>query len=85
MNSNEKKELIKKHSPGSTLFKNSALAFLFGGLLCCLGELLFTLYMKISEDEKLSGILVTLLRLLLPHLVFLTELPVMREQERLFP
>ena len=69
MNSNEKKELIKKHSPGSTLFKNSSLAFLFGGLLCCLGELLFNLYMKISGDEKLSGILVTVSLIFIAALV----------------
>lgn len=59
MNSNEKKELIKKHSPGSTIFKNSLLAFIFGGLICVIGELLLELFLYLGLDEKNSGILVT--------------------------
>ena len=59
MNSNEKKELIKKHSPGSTIFKNSLLAFIFGGLICVIGELLSELFLYLGLDEKNSGILVT--------------------------
>ena len=59
MNSKTKKELIKKHSPGSTLFKNSLLAFIFGGLICTIGELLFILYERLGFDEKMGGTLVT--------------------------
>lgn len=59
MNSEAKKELIKKHSPKSSLFKNSLFAFIFGGLICCLGELLFSLYFYYLADEKLSSTLVT--------------------------
>lgn len=59
MDSNTKKELIKKHSPGSTLFKNSALAFIFGGIICVIGELLFTLYMELTGDKEKTGALVT--------------------------
>nr|MBE6544495.1 stage V sporulation protein AC [Oscillospiraceae bacterium] len=59
MNENEKKELIKRYSPGSTIFKNSTLAFLFGGLICTLGELLFMLYLELSGDEKTAATLVT--------------------------
>lgn len=60
MNTNEKKELIKKHSPGTTLIKNLVFAFLFGGAICTLGELLFMLYLNILGDEKLAGTLVTI-------------------------
>lgn len=59
MDSKAKKELIKKHSPGSSLFKNSLLAFLFGGLICVIGELLLMLYSYLGCDEKTAGILVT--------------------------
>ena len=59
MNENEKKELIKKYSPHSTLLKNSALAFLFGGALCTLGELLLRLYSHLGADESTAGTLVT--------------------------
>lgn len=60
MNQNEKKMLIKKHSPGSTLFKNSVSAFIFGGLICVGGELLSMLFSDLGADEKIAGTLVTL-------------------------
>ena len=59
MNSKVKKELIKKHSPGSTILKNLLLSFTFGGAICVLGQLLFLLFEYLSLDEKTSGILVT--------------------------
>ena len=59
MNKNEKKELIKKYSPHSTLLKNSTLAFLFGGLICTLGELLLRLYGYLGAEERTAGVLVT--------------------------
>ena len=60
MNSNEKKELIEKHSPGSKIFKNSAKAFLFGGFICVIGELLLNLYSGFIADEKVAGGIVIL-------------------------
>ena len=59
MDQNEKKELIKKYSPGSTIFKNSLLAFIFGGLICVIGELIKMLYTYLGADKKTAGILVT--------------------------
>ncbi len=59
MNSDTKKQLIKKHSPSSTFFKDILLAFLFGGLICAMGEGLFMLYKYLGFDEKNTGILVT--------------------------
>ena len=59
MDSKAKKELIKKYSPGSKIFKNSFLAFLFGGLICVIGQLLFELYGYLGADKKTAGILVT--------------------------
>lgn len=59
MDSEAKKELIKKHSPSTKIIKNSFLAFFFGGLICVIGQLLLTLYLQLFKDERLSGILVT--------------------------
>ena len=59
MDLNEKKMLIDKYSPGSTILKNSLMAFLFGGLICLIGELLLGLYLWLLADEKSASILVT--------------------------
>ena len=59
MNNNEKKRLIKKHSPSSPLLKNSLLSFLIGGLICSLGEILFLTLKYYEFDEKTSLTLVT--------------------------
>ena len=60
MNQNEKKELIKKHSPGSTILKNSILAFIFGGSICVIGELIKILYTHLGADQRTVGTLVTI-------------------------
>ena len=50
MDYKEKQYLIEKHSPRSTVFKNSLLAFLFGGGICVIGELINTLYSYLGAD-----------------------------------
>lgn len=55
----EKKLLIDKHAPSSPLFKNSTLAFLFGGAICLFGECLFALYTYLGADKNLASALVT--------------------------
>lgn len=69
MNSNEKKELIKRHSPGSTIFKNSAKAFLFGGAICLIGELLSVWFGSIISDEKQAGSMVTITMIVIAALL----------------
>ena len=59
MNSNEKKQLIKKYSPGSKILKDCTLAFLFGGLICVIGEVLSGIYGDVIKDEKIASALVT--------------------------
>lgn len=59
MNSDAKKDLIKKHSPRTKVFKNSILSFIFGGVICVIGQLLMELYSYIGFDKKTTGILVT--------------------------
>ena len=55
----EKKFLINKHAPHSPLFKNSAMAFFFGGTICLIGEGLFGLYSYFGADKNLASALVT--------------------------
>lgn len=56
----EKKQLIKKHSKGSPVLKNSFRAFFFGGVICVLGELLLTLFVYIGIEARTAVTLVTL-------------------------
>ncbi len=60
MDNTYKKELIKKHSPGSPILKDISLAFVFGGAICVIGELLFKLFSQMGFDEKISGSIVTI-------------------------
>ena len=69
MDNDTKKELIKKHSPHSPILKNSILAFVFGGAVCTLGELLRTLFLYLGLGDKLSGTLVTASLILLAALL----------------
>lgn len=56
----EKKRLIKKHSPKSRHIKNMSLAFLVGGFLCFLAEGERQLLLYFGLDEKLSLTVVSL-------------------------
>lgn len=55
----EKKQLINKHAPHSPLLKNCSLAFIFGGIICLIGEGLFALFSYFGADENLASALVT--------------------------
>ena len=56
---NEYKKLIKKHAPSSPVLKNSFFAFLIGGLICAVGELLAYLYRYLGVSNENSYVLVT--------------------------
>ena len=60
MQNYDKQTLIKKYSPPSRVLKNSTLAFIFGGAICVLGELLGRLYSFFGADEKLASTLVAI-------------------------
>ena len=53
------KKLIKKHTPPSPVLKNCALAFLFGGTICLLGQLLCYLFIYLGIPEEDAYLLVT--------------------------
>lgn len=61
MDKKDKERLIEKYSPKSPLFKDLSLAFLFGGLICAVGECLFLLFEWLKLGEKESGTLVTVI------------------------
>ena len=60
MNDFDKKRMIKKFSPHSPLLKNATLSFIFGGIICVLGEILLLYLKELGIEEKLSVTLVTL-------------------------
>jgi stage V sporulation protein AC len=45
-------KMTDKASPGTTSLKNSILAFLFGGGICTIGQVLVNLYMQTGLDLK---------------------------------
>ena len=59
METSEKKYLIEKHSPHSPVLKNCFFAFIFGGSICLIGQLLLNLFIYIGFDSKTALTLVT--------------------------
>ena len=55
----EYSNMTDKASPGSKSFKNILMAFLFGGAICTIGEILFSLYTVFGLDEKNARIVVS--------------------------
>ncbi len=55
MDKKEYKKLVDKKTPSSKLFTNCIKAFLFGGAICTLGQLLFALYEPMGMGEELTG------------------------------
>lgn len=55
----DKERLIKKHSPRSPIFKDMLLAFLFGGMICALGEALRYLYLYLGAATENAPVYVS--------------------------
>ena len=54
----EKKQLIEKYSPNSPVLKNCLFAFLVGGTICTLGQILRDIFQNVcSFDEETAGTL----------------------------
>ena len=61
MDKNKYKEIVNRNTPKENYFKNGIIAFLVGGLMGALGELLLRSYvMWLNIPRKEAGILVTL-------------------------
>ncbi len=52
---NEYKQYVEKMSPKPTYLKNIIMAFLVGGLICCIGQGINDFYMKIINLDKLAA------------------------------
>lgn len=48
----EYSDMADKASPGSSCIKNMILAFLIGGAICTIGQILFNVYSNAGLDEK---------------------------------
>lgn len=69
MDKNQYKELVHQTTPKSPILKDCIKAFIFGGSICCFGELLKTLYglTSLNEDEiklAVSGSLIVITAIL---------------------
>lgn len=60
---NKYDEMVKKASPNSPILVDCIKAFLIGGAICCLGQLLFVLYNKVgmNADETRAMVSITLI------------------------
>lgn len=56
-------KIVKKASPGSPIFKDCLLAFLFGGTICTIGQCIFRLYMVwgLTIADARTGVSITLI------------------------
>ena len=54
----EYQKLAKEKAPKSPVVKDCAIAFVVGGLICCIGEGLFNAYRMLGADEQLARTLV---------------------------
>ncbi|WP_343344922.1 stage V sporulation protein AC [Terrisporobacter petrolearius] len=53
LDKNEYKKYVEKMSPKPAYIKNCIMAFLVGGLICCIGQGINDIYMKIINLDKL--------------------------------
>ena len=62
-------QYVEAHAPRSPLFKNCCLAFLSGGMICTLGQLLLTLYTCLLHMDRESAGTLTSVSLILLSVV----------------
>ncbi len=55
MNESQYKRLVDELSPKSPILKNCIKAFLVGGAICCLGQLILTGYKALGLDEEMAS------------------------------
>ena len=55
MTNNEYQDYIKKKSPDSTLLKDVFFAFVIGGIICIIGQLMSDGYKTLGLDKELSS------------------------------
>ena len=55
MTNEEYREYAKQHAPRSNMRLNACKAFVTGGLICCLGQLLLNVYAAAGLDQEAAG------------------------------
>ena len=55
MNKNEYNSLVKKESPGSKWYINIPKAFIFGGTICLIGEVIRQFYLSMDLSDIVAG------------------------------
>lgn len=53
------KKLVDEYTPKNKVFKNCIMAFLFGGIICTLGEFIKSYYMILNMNSKDAGTMST--------------------------
>lgn len=63
MTNEEYSQYVQKKSPPSPLWKNVAKAFLVGGLICCIGQILITMYkhFDLNTEDAATATSITLI------------------------
>ena len=65
MDKNEKKQLLEKHSTKSHIAKDFTMAFIFGGIICVIGELIKTWLISLGTQSENAGGLTTIIMILI--------------------
>lgn len=55
MTNDEYKQYSERHAPRSHVLQNVIRAFLVGGMICCVGQLIFDLYSSAGLDEQAAA------------------------------
>ena len=63
MTNQEYNEYVKTKTPSSKLLKNCIMAFIIGGLICCIGQVLIAIYKQfgMTDDNAKAAVSVTLI------------------------
>ena len=68
MKNYDKQEMINKYSPRSRILHDCVLAFIVGGVICVIGELLSHPYLSLGIERETAALLVTVSLILLASL-----------------
>lgn len=63
------KQLVKKHSPKPKVLKNTVMAFLVGGAICAIAQVIFNLFSGAGLVEQDAGAAVTMIMIFLGALL----------------
>ena len=69
MSKMEYEQMVKKASPNSKLLSNCAKAFVTGGLICTLGQVLYAVFGALGANRDMSGMLVAVSLIFLAALI----------------